>query len=377
MQIAGCDTTREELTNRIPELRQQSTLCPADKKKLKELNQKVEKCKSDMASCAMLASKLEAAVAKLQKAILDAGGAKQKQQQKSCNRVLADLNATSKELNTVKVTIKSAKKAATKAKDVTTLAEKDFGKSETKLKKLVGQKEKLEGDAQAVLSAYENVKLVEAKKKEALESVSKECEELKKIQSKTKCVEVELVGKLDSFDKQLKECEKRARHWDDELYKLHDADAEDDIYDISDDEGEGDEEEEVSEPKGNSDTDANIVGENCTSKEATGNRKKIVPDQSSLPTYPKGALEQYCREEIKYDIGVLEKERESIAKNTNMGAIEDYRKKEADYLSRVNELDEITEMRNEARKKHEEMRRIRLEKFMDGFGRITLKLKEM
>ena len=60
-----------------------------------------------------------------------------------------------------------------------------------------------------------------------------------------------------------------------------------------------------------------------------------------------------------------------------MGAIEDYRKKEADYLSKVADLDEITEQRNEARRKHEELRRLRLEMFMDGFGKISLKLKEM
>lgn len=43
----------------------------------------------------------------------------------------------------------------------------------------------------------------------------------------------------------------------------------------------------------------------------------------------------------------------------------------------MTELDAVTEERNVARKRHEELRRMRLETFMDGFGRITLKLKEM
>jgi len=43
----------------------------------------------------------------------------------------------------------------------------------------------------------------------------------------------------------------------------------------------------------------------------------------------------------------------------------------------VSELDAVTEERNNARKKHEDLRRQRLEMFMDGFGQITLKLKEM
>lgn len=43
----------------------------------------------------------------------------------------------------------------------------------------------------------------------------------------------------------------------------------------------------------------------------------------------------------------------------------------------VSDLDQITNERNEARKAHDDLRRLRLEKFMDGFSRITLKLKEM
>jgi structural maintenance of chromosome 4 len=43
----------------------------------------------------------------------------------------------------------------------------------------------------------------------------------------------------------------------------------------------------------------------------------------------------------------------------------------------VSELDTVSEERNSIRKTHEELRRKRLELFMDGFGQITLKLKEM
>lgn len=44
---------------------------------------------------------------------------------------------------------------------------------------------------------------------------------------------------------------------------------------------------------------------------------------------------------------------------------------------RVAELDAITEERNKHRRTYEDLRRRRLEMFMDGFGEITLKLKEM
>jgi structural maintenance of chromosome 4 len=46
-------------------------------------------------------------------------------------------------------------------------------------------------------------------------------------------------------------------------------------------------------------------------------------------------------------------------------------------ICRVGELDAITEERNEHRRTYEDLRRKRLEMFMEGFGHITLKLKEM
>ena len=381
MEIEGCDTTRENLTKSIPELREQCTVSEADANKLSELKSNAEKCKMDMASCAMQASKLETEVAKLQKAILDAGGPKLKKQQEKCEKALKMENDTSKELNAAKVAVKSSEKAAEKASKAAAAAEEDLEKSRNSLEKKSAERKDLEGHAEAVFMAFENVKIVEAEKRAALEAVSKEIEELKKSQSMLKCAEVELVATIDNLDKVVKDCEKRVAHWDQEISKLHDAEEKEDDFDESDDEAEADKEEAnesgVAEKEEVGEADAS--GEAEMETEDDGAEKK-TPESSgikSLPTLPRAALEQYDAAELKEDIAVLEKERSSIAKNANMGAIEEYRKKEADYLSKVSDLDEVTEKRNEARKKHEELRRKRLEMFMDGFGKISLKLKEM
>jgi len=47
------------------------------------------------------------------------------------------------------------------------------------------------------------------------------------------------------------------------------------------------------------------------------------------------------------------------------------------YLKRVAELDHITDVRNDQRKQHDELRRRRLDEFMAGFTVITTRLKEM
>ena len=56
---------------------------------------------------------------------------------------------------------------------------------------------------------------------------------------------------------------------------------------------------------------------------------------------------------------------------------EEFKRKEAVYLERVAELDDITQKRDRARKRHDDLRKTRLNEFMEGFGIITGKLKEM
>ena len=61
----------------------------------------------------------------------------------------------------------------------------------------------------------------------------------------------------------------------------------------------------------------------------------------------------------------------------NFSAIDEYRKKEDLYLERVAELEDISRQKEKQRKNHEDLRKMRLNEFMEGFSIITAKLKEM
>mmetsp|Transcript_40140 Transcript_40140/g.83997 ORF Transcript_40140/g.83997 Transcript_40140/m.83997 type:complete len:1377 (+) Transcript_40140:128-4258(+) len=404
MQIEGFDTTREELTKQLPSLREQSTLSEADEKKKKDLLKKVEKCKSEMASCVKATSELEAEVAKLQKSIINAGGSKLKNQQKACDKAKKALNDANKELNSAKSTISNSKKTIKKAERVKDTAEADLNQSKEALEKMLEEHTELKTGAEEVMEAYEKVKEDEAEKRKALESVSKECEKLKQAQQKLKCVEVELTAKIETLDKQIKDSQRKSHYWSKEIDQLRKQEKQEEIdYDFSDDEDDDeDDDEKMQGELKESDVEEDDVMNETTGeagedgpdeqpnedeeepkeekeepKEEENGNVKIAMGSSSLPKLADESLEQYSTDSIKNDISVLEKERDDLAKNANMGAIAEYRKKEADYLSRVSDLDQITSERNEARKEHEDLRRLRLEKFMDGFSHITLKLKEM
>ena len=315
MEIASCDTTREELSNRLPTLREQCSLSASDASKLTELNKNVSKRKTEMASCAMQASKLETEVSKIQKAILDAGGAKLKKQQGKCDKILKTINDITKEINTAKVLISSSEKAVAKAKKSKENSEEEYERSKTLLEEKKGLFKTLEDEAFGVMQAFEKVKEVEAEKKKALQEVSTECDTLKKTQTLIKCKEVELCAKVESCAKSLNDNGSKIKHWDNERKKILKAEEEDDEYDPDDSDIEHDD-------------------EDMKDHEDESRKVKRRKEECPLPTLPQNALQQYSHEEIKEDISRLEKERHDMAKNANMAAIEEYRKKEGDYLSR-------------------------------------------
>ena len=339
MEIAGFDTTREELTKRLPSLREQSTLSDADEKKKDELLEKVEQCKSNMASCVETTSKLEKEVSTLQKNIINAGGSKLKNQQKACEKAKKDHNDAAKELNAAKSTISTSKKTITKSNRAKGVAEMELEKSKAGLDQMKEDHEKLTADAKELLEAYEAVKVVEAEKRKALEGVSKESDALKQVQTKLKCAEVELLAKIEGLDKQIKDSERKMAHWQKEIQQLCKLEKQEDIdYDLSDDEEE-DRDDVMDTGVGESKEDDVMAEDDIEANEPANDAevnapKKTEKASSCLPTYPDNALEQYSIDSLKNDIAVLEKERDSLAKNANMGAIVEYRKKEADYLSR-------------------------------------------
>ena len=56
----------------------------------------------------------------------------------------------------------------------------------------------------------------------------------------------------------------------------------------------------------------------------------------------------------QYELNVMEEEYNS--KRPDLGAIEEYKRKEAVYLERVSELDEITKKKEEQRRRHDNLR---------------------
>merc|ERR1711962_1088586 len=98
-------------------------------------------------------------------------------------------------------------------------------------------------------------------------------------------------------------------------------------------------------------------------------------DTPTLVELPEDEVLDLNLEQYKHELNLLEEN--LSAKRPDLKAIEEFKRKEAVYLERVAELDDITQKRDRARKRHDDLRKTRLNEFMEGFGIITGKLKEM
>merc|ERR1712150_50813 len=307
----------------------------------------------------------------LKENIIHSGGPRRKKQEDACEKVLSHLNNAIKELNSAKVIVTSSDKAVHKASKARKAAEKDLQKSKTLLEKKEQESDVLKGKALKLMELFEKVKIEETERRKEIETVSKECEDLKKTQTQMESNEIEMVAKGESYIKVITDCNKRINHWEGELLKLRDAEDDDDDYDNSRHDIDDENRERVN--SGEKIIDDKPIDNNEYRRLSSKTGGKC----SSLPLLSESSLLQYNHGELRNDISVLENQREKLAKNANMSAIAEYKKKDLDYMARIAELDEVTEARNEARNSYEQLRRLRYEKFMTGFNQITLKLKEM
>jgi structural maintenance of chromosome 4 len=358
LEISGFETTRSGLQSLIPQLRSKCALNDSDASLVADLRIELQKYEKEMASCSDLAIKLEADVASLQKAIFDAGGPSLKKQQVKCEKITTEIQGCEKSLVAAQVAVTTNDKAAAKAKKDLRSSRTDLAQCSSSIDTAESALLALQRDALAVKKSFEEVQEIEKESRMALDDTTKECDELKKSVADLKCKEIELLGQVDYLENLLGEGEKRLSKWSTSLEKLRSEDKNERIED----------------PKQNTD-DASfepMIAVNNLEVDGT-----VAESGFSLPVYTVAILERYNDKDLQNDINILENERNSMAKNANMAAIAEYRKKEVDYLARVDDLECITEQRNDARKQHEDLRRQRLEMFMDGFGQITLRLKEM
>ncbi|KAJ8030527.1 Structural maintenance of chromosomes protein 4 [Holothuria leucospilota] len=293
---------------------------------LDQFEKTAAKHRKEYEKIAEVASKIEAEAKRLHNKIMEIGNKRMKSQQDKIDTLTSLISEAAGAITKATVAIKNATKNIKRAEDNIASMEKEEAECKETMVKIEAEFKRLEDEASKVLEEY---KTAESAVKEMEETLEKSKEELAGLDSKQndlKKTQLEMNHELERYVTKAKENQQKVKHWKKELEKL----------------------------------ELHVIN-------------KENPEE--LKVYSEEELPAFNAEEISYQITVSE---EQIGKmSPNLAAIQQYKKKEENYLAKVAEYEELTDRRNSQRKSLEDMRKERLDMFMKGFSTINEYLKEM
>ncbi|KAF4319283.1 hypothetical protein JM18_006055 [Phytophthora kernoviae] len=390
LDLTATKTRLEDLEKNKAILKNQTTLSADAQKQVDKLKKTKAAKEAEYKSTKMKVDTMAAKLAKMKEQILDVGGAKLRKEQDVAKKITKQIEEKTKQMTKIRVDFKSSQKNREKNEQALKKIEEDIVAGKQKIDDTREQITAMEEKALTVLQKVETVQeQVTAKEKELRKDEAK-YSKLKKEYDEMASAEVDLANSLEDCEKMLEENAKKETYWTTKLTNLHAAyiTEQEQNAGVFDDEAdfparkrqkkikrvdenvkmEGANEEQKEEEANDEDDEESEEGEEDSNLDVT---------LEKLPILDTFALSRYNKEEMKYEISVLEQQRDELKANVNMGALTEYKQKEEEYKARVLELEEATKLRDSKRHEYDELRRKRLEEFMTGFRTITLKLKEM
>ncbi|KAF9140327.1 hypothetical protein BGX30_006698 [Mortierella sp. GBA39] len=318
-----------ESEKRIDALRNEAEPKPTEVAKMKALSAKAKELKDEVVAIKQNAKSIEAKIKDLQNKILDAGGVKLRAQKSKADGLKEQIEALGDKTTKTKVAKNKAEKDTVKFGTQIAKHEKELAEVSVDLEALEQQIKEKTQEAVGIRKRAEESKLIMEEKKEEMEELKLELDAKLKVINRIRTAEVEMRNQLNDLKQSLAEHERRLKHWGDLLKELT-------IQEVDYDEDE-------------------IVAE-----------LHVIADTD---------LAMIEKQDVELQIQQLE-QKLSEAK-PNFTVLEEYRKREEEYLSRAKDLEEITIRREEAKKDYDDLRKKRLDEFMAGFQIISMRLKEM
>ncbi|XP_065854959.1 structural maintenance of chromosomes protein 4-like [Euphorbia lathyris] len=272
----------------------------------------------------------------LQNKIENAGGEVLKAQKTKVNKIQLDIDKTSTDINRHMVQIETNQKMIKKLT-------KGIEDSKKEKDRLVEEKEKLrnvfkeiEERAFAVQENHEKTQKLIDEHTEVLDKAKTEYENVKKVVDELRASEVDADYKLSDMKKGYKELDMKGKGYKKKLDDL----------------------------------------QNALTHHMEQIQKDLVDPEKLQMTLADETLAEACdlRRALEM-VTLIEAQLKEM--NPNLDSIAEYRKKVSLYNERVEELNMVTQQRDDIKRQHDEWRKKRLDEFMAGFNTISLKLKEM
>ncbi|KAI9820848.1 MAG: hypothetical protein M1832_003481 [Thelocarpon impressellum] len=315
---------------RVKELGSENQPSKADDGRMATLQKQVATLEREVAKLRTETAGVEDEIKSLQDKIMEVGGVKLRGQK-------AKVDGLKEQIDTVNEDISASEVSKAKAVKQQTKNEKSQAEAQKEIESVEEQLEGLDVEAKRQASLASGTKKRAEEAQEALDTKKEELAALKtELAERTaelngiRGAEIEMRNKLEENQKVLADNQKRSRYWQEKLGKLS-------LHQTSD----LGEEEEVEE----------------------------------LPTYTRDELADMSKDALKAEIVVLEERTQNV--NVELGVLAEYRRRVEEHATRSSDLETAVGSRDTVKKRCDELRRMRLEGFMEGFSTISLRLKEM
>ncbi|KAL4872364.1 hypothetical protein BDV12DRAFT_142631 [Aspergillus spectabilis] len=273
---------------------------------------------------------IEEEIQALQSKIMEVGGVKLRSQKAKVDGLKEQIRLLSDEISNAEVAKSKNEKLIKKHGKAQADAEGELSHMAEELEKLEEDVNNQANDASGWRQKVEDAQDVLDTKKAELKAMKTELDEKVAELNETRATEIEMRNKLEENQKALSENEKRSRYWQEKLTKLT-------LQNISD------------------------LGEE--------------QQPTEFQTFTKDELSEMNKDSLKAAIAALEEKTQNSS--IDLSVIEEYRRRAAEHESRSADLATSLAGRDGAKSRLDGLRSARLNGFMEGFGVISLRLKEM
>ncbi|KAL3567974.1 hypothetical protein D5086_030625 [Populus alba] len=335
-EIDSLNTEHSYLEKQLGSLKAASEPKKDELDRLEELKRIIVTEEKEIDRLILGSKKLKEKTLELQSKIENAGGERLKSQKAKVNRIQSDMDKNSTEINRHKVQIETGHKMIKKLTKGIEDSRKEKERLTEEREKLRGIFKEIEEKAFAVQENYKKTQELIDQHKEVLDKAKSEYEKVKKIVDELRASEVDADYRLQDMKKSYKELELKGKGYKKKLDDL----------------------------------------QNALLHHMEQTQKELEDPQKLQATLADETLAEAC--DLKRALErVLLLEAQLKDMNPNLDSISEYRRKVSSYNERVEELNLVTQQRDDIKRQYDEWRKKRLDEFMAGFNTISLKLKEM
>lgn len=354
-----------EAEKRIAELTAQSKPDVADQKRIATLDAEIATATKEVNKLKEKSGAINEQIKELQNKILEVGGVRLRAIQSKFTTTKGLLDLANEAITKAEVNQAQAERTAQKLEKAIAANKEKLDECDTELETVEADLQACSADlaviqekVQEAQEATTDVQEALAESKAALDEASVEVNAFRKL-------EVDIKQKLEDNVRLQKDSKDKYRHW----AKRHD---ELELAYIDEDDEEEEEEKTPAPEKGEEDE-----GDEGSDEEETAEAspKKTSNNSMELVEYSPDELRAVDKDLLNGEIAQLE---EDISKaKPNLNVLNEYRRREAEFLDRARDLETVTQKRDAAKQRYDDLRKVRLDEFMAGFSAISAKLKEL